>query len=140
MPSPRSAAVVACLVAPLIVGCGSRGLVPVEGRVTFAGQPPPAGGYVFFVPLDTAAKGDGTGPRSGTAMFMQDGAFTVTTFKNGDGLRPGRYEARVECARPRASGALEGDGGSVVPPGFKPPEVTVQASSFGPLRVDIDVR
>jgi hypothetical protein len=50
-------------------GCDSRGLVPVEGRITFAGQQPPASGYVFFVPVEAPAKGDG--------------------------LRPGTYEARV---------------------------------------------
>lgn len=136
---------VMCLSAAVLVlggasGCGSRGLVPVEGRVTFAGQPPPAGGYVFFVPVDGGAGSEGIKPRSGTALFMQDGAFTVTTFKNGDGLRPGRYEARVECAKPRTGGASEGDGGSAVPPNFKPPEIVVPASGSGSVRVDIDVR
>jgi len=34
----------------------------------------------------------------------------------------------------------EGDGGSAVPAGFKPPEVTVPASGPRPFRVEIDVR
>jgi hypothetical protein len=121
-------------------GCDSRGLVPVAGRITFAGQQPPASGYVFFVPVEAPAKGDGHGPRSGTALFMPDGTFTVATFKEGDGLRPGTYEARVQCSKPRQAGMAEGDGGSAVPAGFKPPEVTVPASGPRPFRVEIDVR
>ena len=53
---------------------------------------------------------------------------------------PGRYEARVECAKPRTGGASEGDGGSAVPPNFKPPEIVVPASGSGSVRIDIDVR
>ena len=135
-----AAALMLMILLAVAAGCDSRGLVPVEGRITFAGQQPPASGYVFFVPVEAPAKGDGQGPRSGTALFMPDGAFTVTTFKDGDGLRPGTYEARVQCARPKPAGMAEGDGGSAVPAGFKPPEVTVPASGSRPFRVEIDVR
>jgi hypothetical protein len=136
----RAVSPIVVLLLAALTGCGSRGLVPVEGRVTFAGQPPPAAGYVFFVPLDASATGDGRGPRSGTALFMQDGAFRVTTFKDGDGLRPGKYEARVQCATPKPAGMAEGDGGSAVPEGFKPPEITVPTGGSRPFRVEIDVR
>ena len=132
----RLAAAVLLVAAPS--GCGSRGLVPVEGRVTFAGKAPPAGGYVFFVPLDASTGEGGEKPRSGTALFMEDGSFTVTTFQNGDGLRPGRYEARIQCERP---GKAAGEGGvSAVPPDFKVPEIEVPASGPAPCRVEIDVR
>jgi hypothetical protein len=80
-------------------GCGSKGLVPVEGRVSFGGKSPPGPGYLFFVPREMSRnrKPDRTGPLSGTALCMQDGVFRATTFTDGDGLRPGTYEVRVEC-------------------------------------------
>lgn len=124
----------------LTAGCdASRGVIPVEGRISFAGQPPPSPGYVYFVPLDGKAGGadDDTRPRAGTAIFTPDGMFTVTTFKQHDGLRPGRYEARVECSFPaEAHSAAK----TAVPPGFKPPEVTVSTEGPRPARVEIDVR
>lgn len=124
----------------LTAGCdASRGVIPVEGRISFAGRPPPAPGYVYFVPLDGKAGGpdDDIRPRAGTAIFTPDGAFAVTTFTQHDGLRPGRYEARVECSLPaEAHSAAK----TAVPPSFKPPEVTVSAEGPRPARVEIDVR
>lgn len=124
-------------------GCdGSRGVVPVEGTIRFGGQPPPASGYVFFVPADgaTGDPADPARPRSGSALFMQDGAFKVTTFKPYDGLRPGRYEARVECSVPGGAGQGEGAGRSAVPAGFAGPVIDVPAGGPRPFRVEIDVR
>lgn len=120
------------------IGCGpDRGVVPVEGRITFAGQPPPAPGYIYFTPIDMQAEETGTEPRPGTAIFMQDGVFRATTFRDGDGLRPGAYEARIECNA--ATGGGHGPVRSAVPEGFAPPHVEVPASAPGPIRVEIDV-
>jgi hypothetical protein len=135
--------IVVVLAAVVATGCdGSRGVVPVAGTIRFAGQPPPAAGYVFFVPMDGGAEnGDAESrPRSGSALFMQDGSFSVTTFAPNDGLRPGRYEARVECTLPGGPVQGEGAGRSAVPVGFAPPAIEVPAGGPRPFKVEIDVR
>jgi hypothetical protein len=126
-----------------LAGCGpSHGVVPVEGRVTFAGGPPPSPGYVFFVPIDappTANERD-MGPRQGTALFQQDGTFQATTFRAGDGLRPGRYQARIECSPPRSDAVAHAAAENAVPKGFTPPEVIISAKGRRPQMIEIDVR
>lgn len=123
----------------LAAGCGpSRGIVPVEGRITFGGQPPPAPGYIYFAPLDMKAEETGSEPRLATAIFMQDGGFRPTTFRDGDGLRPGTYEARVECNA--NSGGGHGPARSAVPDGFKSPTIDIPASGSTPVRISIDVK
>jgi hypothetical protein len=119
-------------------GCdSSRGVVPVAGTIRFAGRAPPASGYVYFVPLDPSAAESDDAPRSGTALFTKDGSFGVSTFREGDGLRPGRYEARVDCSLPAEAHAASK---SAVPASFKPPEVTIPGDGPRPVVVEIDVR
>ena len=80
----------------IFVGCGS-GLpqtIPVSGRVTFDGQPPPAAGNVQCVPVE-AAEGFPLRPASGA--FGTDGRYRAQTFDPGDGLMPGKYTLSVEC-------------------------------------------
>lgn len=121
------------------LGCGpSRGVVPVEGRITFAGGPPPAPGYIYFTPVDMQADETGSEPRPATAIFMADGEFRATTFRDGDGLRPGAYEARVECNA--VVGGSHGSARSAVPEGFAPPTIDVPASGPSPVRIAIDVK
>lgn len=128
----------AALLLAVTLGCdSSRGVVPVAGTITFSGKAPPARGYVYFVPLEPSAAETDDAPRSGTALFNTDGSFEVTTFREGDGLRPGRYEARVDCSFPAQAHAAAK---SAVPASFKPPEVTVPASGSRPVVVEIDVR
>jgi hypothetical protein len=77
-------------------GCGS-GLpqtIPVSGRVTFDGQPPPAAGIVYFLPIEPAK---GFPSRPGDAAFAPDGQFKAKTFEPGDGLMPGKYLMTIEC-------------------------------------------
>jgi len=120
------------------VGCdSSRGVVPVAGTIRFAGKAPPNSGYVYFVPLEPSAAESDDAPRSGTALFTPAGSFTVTTFREGDGLRPGRYEARVDCSLPAEAHAAAK---SAVPGSFKPPEVTIPEQGSRPVVVEIDVR
>lgn len=133
----------ALVVTATIAGCdGSRGVVPVHGIVRFDGKPPPASGYVFFVPSGGGAPAadEASRPRAGSAVFLADGSFKVTTFTPYDGLRPGRYEARVECTLPAGSGQGEGSGRSAVPTGFTSPVIEVPAAGPTPCRVEIDVR
>jgi hypothetical protein len=128
-------------------GCNSKGLVPVEGRVTFAGKEPQTVGYLYFVPreMSTDKLQDRTGPLPGSAAFGTDGFFRGTTFTDGDGIRPGTYEVRMECeGRPAAN--LDPDKAhnapvkSLVPRGFTPPDLVVPTSGPRPVRYDLDVK
>jgi hypothetical protein len=127
-------------------GCGSKGLVPVEGRVRFGGKSPPGPGYLFFVPREMSKnlKQDRTGALPGTALFMRDGGFRATTFTDGDGLRPGAYEVRVECSaaptKPVDLTTHDAAARDLVPQAFQPPDLVVPASGPRPVRYDLDVR
>jgi hypothetical protein len=79
-----------------LAGCGHSGpkLVPVSGRITFAGGTWPNAGALYFTPVEAAA---GFPMRPGSADFGTDGNFTVTSFKPGDGLVPGRYHIGIQC-------------------------------------------
>lgn len=132
----------------LATGCGSsKGLVPVEGRVTFAGKQPPASGYLYFVPREMSVneRQDRSGSLPGTALFLLDGKYRAGTFTPGDGLRSGTYEVRVECAMadtrgkpsPKDSHAVSAP--ALVPSGFVPPDLVVPLTGSRPLRFDIDV-
>jgi hypothetical protein len=129
-----------------LAGCGSKGLVQVEGRVTFGGGKPPAAGYLFFVPneMSTNRKQDTEGPLPGTALFKADGSFRATTFTDGDGLRPGSYEVRIECAaapsKPLDIKTHDLPGKELVPAGFRPPDLVVPPAGPRPVRYDLDVR
>jgi hypothetical protein len=135
---PGFGAAAAAVLLAAAIGCdSSRGVVPVAGTIRFAGKVPPASGYVYFVPLDPSTTDSDDAPRSGTALFTKDGSFEVSTFREGDGLRPGRYEARVDCSFPAEAHAAAK---SAVPASFKPPEVTIPATGRRPVVVEIDVR
>lgn len=142
--TPRLVGIVVLLAA--FTGCNSKGLVPVEGRVTFAGDEPQAFGYLYFVPREMSIDKlqDRSGPLPGTGSFGTDGFFRGTTFKDGDGLRPGTYEVRLECEGP-PPGNLTPDQvhtapvKSRVPKGFSPPDLVVPASGPRPVRYDVDV-
>ncbi len=130
----------------LVSCCSSKGLVPVEGRVTFNGREPQVMGYLFFVPREMTSDKleNSTGPLSGTTMFGPDGFFRGTTFKDGDGLRPGTYEVRLACEGSPAGNlspeeAHSAPAQSRVPKGFKPPDLVVPASGARPVRYDLDV-
>ena len=113
--------VVACL---LVVGCGrSSGTVPVTGRVAIGGQPPTAECVVMFVP-----HGEADGPlRAGKAVCDEQGSFSATTFRLGDGLVPGRYRALVRCV---ISGSSESAPPvSLVPAGYEYPVFDVPGDS-----------
>jgi hypothetical protein len=60
---------------------------PVSGTVTWKGQPL-EGATLVFIPSDE--KGE-----SAAAKSDAQGKFEVTTFKQGDGARPGEYRVRV---------------------------------------------
>lgn len=66
------------------VGCESEGsgTTPAGGSVFVDGKPVTAGTVVFY----PAAAG-----RSGSGMIQEDGTFTISYKKMGDGLPPGDY-------------------------------------------------
>jgi hypothetical protein len=83
--------------AAAVAGCGSSQefpLVPVSGKVTFAGGPCPKPGTIDFSP--TAVE-EGLPQRPGRASFSEDGYFEATSFEEGDGLVPGVYSVSVTC-------------------------------------------
>lgn len=135
------------LLAAGLTGCsGSKGLVPVEGRVTFGGSDPPGAGYLFFVPREMSKnrRQDREGSLPGTALFAPDGNFRATTFTDGDGLRAGSYEVRIECAaapsKPLDAKSHDLAAKELVPAGFQPPDLVVPPSGPRPVRYDLDVR
>jgi hypothetical protein len=89
----------------LLAGCGGRDvqIVPIKGKVTFGGSPPPKAGKVIFSPVTSTAAANPSGPqklsRPGNADFEADGSFSVMTYSPGDGLMPGKYRATVMCFR-----------------------------------------
>ena len=73
-----------------LAGCskddGLPDTVPVLGTVTYQGQPVAGAVVTFLVDGNTPPATGTTGP---------DGAFELTTFKNGDGAVPGSYTVSI---------------------------------------------
>ena len=92
--SAKTVSIAALLLA--MTGCsdGYEGLVPVSGTVTFDGGPPPAAGFLTFIPNDRVP---GQPSRPGRAKFQTDGVYQATSFKEGDGVYPGTYIVTVAC-------------------------------------------
>jgi len=77
-----------CLLAALLsalAGCGSR-LQPAGGKILVDGTPVKEG-TVMFCPVN---KG-----RPATARIMEDGSFTLSFERPGDGLPPGEYRVVI---------------------------------------------
>jgi hypothetical protein len=122
-----------------IAGCGGHGLplVPVKGKVTFAGGPPPAAGTISFTPVSTK---EGLPHRPGSAKFDEQGVFRVTSFKANDGLLPGNYTMRISCwmRQPSSDDPSSFERFNYVPKNFSPPQVVVDEAG-GEVEVSVDV-
>ncbi len=120
-------------------GCGNNGLplVPVHGKVTFAGNPPPMAGMITFMPIAVA---EGLPRRPGRAHFDEQGAFQVTSFKDNDGLIPGNYQPSITCwmKQPTSNDPTSFERYNYVPKGFQASEVKVEQDA-GSVEVTIDV-
>ena len=95
----RRLAVGGVLLAAVLVplcGCGPGGpeVVRIRGKVTYGGGEWPAPGVLYFNPAEAAP---GMPLRPAPAKFDTDGSFLVTSFDDGDGLVPGKYQVGVEC-------------------------------------------
>lgn len=126
-----------CVIA--ILGCGDADkalVVPVSGKVTFAGGPCPKPGTITFSPTNIA---EGLPRRPGTAEFKEDGTFVATSFAKGDGLVPGVYTASITCWNGKPSGDDPGsfERLNLVPTDYQP-EVVVDADG-GVVEVNFDV-
>jgi hypothetical protein len=115
----------------LPLGCGSGHglpLVPVSGQVTFEGGPPPIEGSISFVKVADAGV-TGLPNRPGRAPFGNDGKFEATTFQEGDGLLPGRYQVTITCVDGEAKPGQPFEEVSFVPPDYRAEELVVEADS-----------
>lgn len=119
------------------VGCdgSGSGTVPVRGKVTFNGAAPPAGGSVFFTPLEEV---EGMPQRPGQGHFSTDGVFQVMSFRPGDGLYPGKYGVSISCMKEPPNELAEMQRYSYVKPGLQLPELVID-SSKPEFVYDIDV-
>ena len=135
----RFIAIVAAMLAIAAGGCGGNPsmTVPVAGRITFGGGACPAEGTIVFSPV---AVEKGLPRRPGTAKFNQDGAFTVTSFREGDGLVPGHYRPIVSCwkGEPKNDDPSSFERLNYVPSNYKAEEVVVAAAG-NPIIVTLDV-
>jgi len=131
-PACSSACLYLCFVS-LLAGCGERDIevVEVTGRVTLDGRPPPAGGTIYFSPLET---GGGHALRPSSATFDRAGHYEARAFEDARGLLPGTYRVVVHCWE-----TLPTDSG---PPAksFIPDAYTSPATSKLELTVHADAR
>lgn len=139
----RSAFLLGCV--PALSGCGSsRGTIPLEGRVTFAGGPPSAPGRVIFIPIPPTKKNEALGAvgRFALGVFDAAGHYRTSTFSEGDGILPGQYEVVVECgdAKPLHDDPHRFHGQSAAPTGSRVQPLDVRPDAERPIRHDIDVR
>jgi hypothetical protein len=85
-----------------VIGCSqSKGpeCYPVSGRVTYKGKPL-AEATVVLHPLSGHVEGD----HKPIAYTAADGAFSLTTFKTGDGAPLGEYAITIELRAPQTIG------------------------------------
>jgi hypothetical protein len=120
-------------------GCADDGqaTIPVSGQITFQGGPCPVEGTITFSPV---AVEEGVSRRPGTARFQKDGIFRITSFKEGDGLLPGRYLPLVSCwkGQPDNSDPSSFERLNLIPGNFKADEVVVDRSAPD-VKVQIDI-
>lgn len=111
--------------------------VPVTGKVTFDHGPCPAEGTIAFSPISVD---EGLPRRPGTAQFGKDGIFHATSFRNGDGLVPGRYRAIVSCwmGEPNNDDPSSYEKMNYIPRSYKPQEFVVDRSA-GAVEIAIDI-
>lgn len=99
--------------------------VPVSGKVTFDGGPPPHDGTMSFISVGPS---EGLPQRDGNARFGVDGAFSVTSYREGDGLLPGTYQVQVNCYKhdPDYGNADPFEEASAISPDYQPMEITIE--------------
>jgi hypothetical protein len=122
-----------------LAGCGGSDLplVPVSGTVTFGGNSPPIKGSMVFNQVPGSGI-EGLPRRPGRGRFSTDGRFAATTFRDGDGLLPGRYRIVIICVDGEPGPGRPFDQISFVPAGWEPEELVVEPDS-GRITANFDV-
>ena len=136
----RRAKMLLIAVCGLISGCDKDHglpLVAVRGQVIFEGGSPPTDGNLTFVQVGDSGQ-LGVPNRPGRATFGTDGKFQATTFEQGDGLLPGRYQVTITCVSAEAQPGQPFDDVSFVPADYRPDQLVVEQDS-GPIEVSYDV-
>ena len=108
----------------VVAGCGGNpaaqrvAVYPVEGAVTFKGQPMP-GAFIVFHPK--APQANAPAPR---AEVTKDGALKVSTYDGGDGAPEGEYVVTIEWRKLVQNGPDLVAGPNVVPRKYSRPETS----------------
>jgi hypothetical protein len=128
----------------LAAGCGSSQLparVPVQGKVTWKGQPLGSGSVVFSPATSAGPEAN----RPATAELAADGVYRLSSFRPNDGVMPGEYRVTVvsyssppdpEHGKPPVS-RIPARYGDPVQSGLS---FTVPPGARGPLVFDIDIK
>jgi hypothetical protein len=127
LPNNRQAllAVISLASLPLLaIGCGETApdrsrVVPVDGAVTFEGQPLP-GAMIVLHPKS----GGRSGVPSPRAQVAKDGTFRFTTYDADDGAPPGEYVATIAWYKLVGQGGDVKAGPNVLPPRFSNPKTS----------------
>lgn len=98
-----------------LAGCGGPKLARVQGKVTVAGKPVRKGRIMFYP----------AGAPGATGAIAEDGSYSLTTHKPGDGAAVGEHRVAIE--------ATEVGAGSMRPP--QTPEEEMEMSRVGVKRV-----
>src|SRR5438552_17655549 len=77
------------LILAAAAGCGSSNTSPVSGKVVFKDGTPLTGGLVLFRPVDEKLQVSSRGD------IQPDGTFFLSTYKEGDGAVPGKYQVAI---------------------------------------------
>ena len=77
-----------------VLGCGSgqKPAIPVKGQVFYKDSQPAAGALVVFHPIPADSSPTAVKP---SGEVREDGSFSLTTYKPGDGAPAGEYAVTV---------------------------------------------
>ena len=121
----------------MLCGCSDSGpqRIAVDGTITFAGDPPPADGFIVFSPVRPA---EGFHRRPARARFSKGSSnFEVTSVQPGDGLVPGTYHVMIECWSVPPTDETAGK--SLIPKNYTPPEIEAKVDGPNPLEITFDI-
>lgn len=91
-------------------------MAPVNGKVTYKGQPIP-GAIVTFAPTTA------DGRRSGTGTCNADGTFVISSIDFSDGVQPGEFKVTITPAPPSGD-SKTGPAKSTIPEKYLTKETT----------------
>jgi len=137
----------ACALALLLTGCRSAKLprtLPVQGKVTWRGQPL-SQGMVAFSPARLGEAGQPSRPAMG--KIGPDGTYRLSSFRENDGAMPGEYRVTVVSYYASEPGPDDSFKPAVsrIPIRYGDPEksglnFTVPSDARGPVVYNIDVQ